>query len=84
MCVFYCPNFELTTQQTAPGEETQCFEPSCYSFSPPIMTNVIVNQCCAEPSQAHAVPTGHPALKWYACLPSVVILDTRWHHTMVH
>lgn len=48
------------------------------------MTHVIVNQCCAEPSQAHAVPTGHPALKRYACLPSVVILDTRWHHTITH
>lgn len=48
------------------------------------MTNVIVNQCCAEPSQAHAVPAGHPALKRYACLPSVVMLDTRWHHTMMH
>lgn len=37
------------------------------------MTNVLVNQCCAEPSEAHAVPTGHPASKRYACLPSVVI-----------
>lgn len=37
------------------------------------LTNVIVNQCRAETSQAHAVPTGHPALKRYPCLPSVVI-----------
>lgn len=37
------------------------------------MTNVIVNQCCAEASQPHAVPSGHPAFRRYACLPSVVI-----------
>lgn len=49
-----------------------CLRPSCCSSSP-MMTNVIVNQCCAEASQAHAVLAGHPALKRYACLPSVVI-----------
>lgn len=37
------------------------------------MTNVKVSQCCTEPSQAHAVLTGHPAFKRYTCLPSVVI-----------
>lgn len=46
------------------------FVPSSLST---IMSNTIVNQCCAVARQTHAVPTSHPAFKRYTCLPSVVI-----------
>lgn len=43
------------------------------------MTKAAVNQRCAEPSQAHAVPTGHPSLR--RCMSAICCCsDTRWHH----
>ncbi|KAF3858073.1 hypothetical protein F7725_011274 [Dissostichus mawsoni] len=35
------------------------------------MTNVIVNQCCAEASQPHAVPSGHPAFRRQTSRPAL-------------
>lgn len=52
-------------------KNTQFFKASLPFFQSTDMTNVIVNQCWAEPSQAHAVPTGHPALKKKVCMSAI-------------